>query len=207
MGGEEDSDCIGGTEQFRGGARLAFKSRDMILGKEASQWHLRQASSSSKSVIDLTQERLKRKEHSDQCKKPPSYAQFLEARGQKRASNHTSSYGDLKLKKQNIEELVISLEQKIEGCQKQVDEGKQRLEGFQDIKQADVAAVEKIKRVLQKLEKEKKLLEEKLMARTDLVTKFVDLIRFKTRFIPDRCPGAVQLLETESTDEHQEGTG
>ena len=202
MGGEEDPDCVGGREQFRGGARLAFKSRDMILGKKASQWHQRQASCSSKGVIDLTRERLKRKEIPDQFRKPRSTAQLLGGRGQKRAYNLASSYGDLKQKKQNTEELVISLEQKIEGCQKQVDEGKQRLEGFQDIKQADVEAVEKIKRVLQKLEKEKKLLEEKLMARTDLVTKCVDLILFMTRLIPDRCPGAVQLLETESTDEH-----
>ena len=172
-GGEEDSYCVGGREQFRGGARLAFKSRDMILGKEASLWHLRQASSSSKGVIDRTQEILTRKEVPDQFRKPPSTAQVLESGGQNRAYNLASSYGDLKLKKQNTEELVISLEQKIQGCQKQVDEGKQRLEGFQDIKQADIEAVEKIKRVLQKLEKEKKLLEEKLMARTDLVTKCV----------------------------------
>ena len=193
-------DCAGGREQFRGGARLAFKSRDMILGKEASRWHLRQASSSSKGVIDLNQERLKRKETPDQSRKSPSTVRIPESRGQKRAFANASSYGDLKLKRQNTEELVVSLEQKIEECQKQVDEGKYRLQDFQVIKQADMEAVEKIKRVLQKLEKEKKLLEEKLMARTDLVITFVEVIRFMTRFIPDRRPGAVQLLETEPTD-------
>merc|ERR1719312_2440478 len=64
-----------------------------------------------------------------------------------------SRYGDLKLMKQNAEEMAISLEQKIEDCKKQ----------------ADMEAVEKVKRVLQKLEKERRLLEEKLMARTDLI--------------------------------------
>ena len=142
-GGEADLDCIEGGEQFRGGARLAFKSRDMILGKEASQWHLRQASSSSKGVIDLAQERLKRKETPDQFRKPPSSAQILEGRGQKRVCGKASSYGDLKLKKQNTEDIVVSLEQKIEECQKQVDEGKYRLQDFQVIKQADIRVFQK----------------------------------------------------------------
>ena len=81
--------------------------------------------------------------------------------------------------KQSADEMLINLEQKIEDCQKQVDEGKHRLRDFEKIKQTDMEAVEKIKRVLEKLEKEKRLLEEKLMARTDLVTACLDLYQNK----------------------------
>jgi len=164
MGQEEGKkDCAGGREQIRGGTGLTFKSRKFILGKEASGWHLGQDTSSSEGVIDLTREELKRK--ADQSRQSSPTAQSLGSRGQEKAS----SYGDLKRMKQSADEMVINLEQKIEECQKQVDEGKHRLRDFENIKQTDMEAVEKIKRVLEKLEKEKRLLEEKLMARTDLI--------------------------------------
>ena len=167
----------GGREQIRGGTGLTFKSRKMILGKEASRWHLGQATSSSESVIDLTREELKRK--ADQSRQSSSAAQSLGIRGHEKAFDKASSYGDLKQMKQSADEMLINLEQKIEDCQKQVDEGKHRLRDFEKIKQTDMEAVEKIKRVLEKLEKEKRLLEEKLMARTDLVTACLDLYQNK----------------------------
>lgn len=163
---EGKKDCSGGREQIRGGTGLTFKSRNMILGK-ASRWHLGQATSSSESVIDLTREELKRK--ADQSRQSSSAAQSLGIRGHEKAFDKASSYGDLKQMKQSADEMLINLEQKIEDCQKQVDEGKHRLRDFEKIKQTDMEAVEKIKRVLEKLEKEKRLLEEKLMARTDLI--------------------------------------
>ena len=174
---ERGEERQGGRRQMGGWTGLSFKRREMVLGKEASRWHLGQASSSSKGVIDLTQEELKRKEKQDQLSQSSSTAQILENRDQERAMGTcgVSSYGDLKLMKQNAEEMAISLEQKIEDCRKQVDEGKIRLKDFKVIKQADMEAVEKVKRVLQKLEKERRLLEEKLMARTDLVSTCADL--------------------------------
>ena len=169
---QEEGEKRGGRGQIRGRTGLTFKSRRMILGKEASQWHLGQATSSSKGVIDLTQEELKRKANSDQSRQPSSIDQSLENRSQERAS----SYGDLKLMKKSADEMVVRLEQKITDYQKQVEDGKNRLRHFEDIKQTDLEAVEKIKRVLEKFEKQKMLQEEKLVARTDLVMQI---------FIPD----------------------
>ena len=168
--GEKDRRA-GGKEQIRGGTGLTFnfKSRKMILGREASQWQLGQATPSSSSK-GVTQEEPKRKAKSDHFRKPSSIAQSQGSRSQERAFDRAFGYGSLKQMKKSSDEKVVNLEQKIEDCQKEVDEGKHRLRDLANIKQTDMEAVDKIKRVLEKLQKEKMLLEEKLMARSDLVT-------------------------------------